>query len=95
MNENTTRQQYKPDANVLTQRVDDGTILLNLKTNSFYKLNRTASRFWELLCAGNRVTAIEQQILSEFDIEAADLRNEIDALLEDLSDKSLVCHADC
>ena len=95
MNEKSSRQQYKPDANVLTQRIDDGTILLNLNTNSFYKLNRTASRFWELLCAGNRVTAIEQQILSEFDIEAVDLRNEIDALLADLSERALVCHANC
>jgi hypothetical protein len=86
--------EYKPDANVLTQRIDDGIILLNLNTNSFYKLNRTGSRFWELLCAGNRVPAIEQQILAEFDIEAVELRHEIDALLADLSEKALVRHAD-
>ena len=86
--------QYKPDPSVLTQRMDDGIILLNLTTNRFYSLNPTASRFWELLCAGKRVPAIEQQILSEFDIEAAELRNEIDALLADLSEKALVCHAD-
>ena len=95
MNDTISRHQYKPDANVLTQRIDDGTILLNLHTNSFYKLNQTASRFWELMCAGQRVTAIEQQILSEFDIEAAELRNEIDRLLADLSARELVCHADC
>jgi hypothetical protein len=95
MNETISGQQYKPDPSVLTQRIDDGIILLNLNTNSFYKLNRTGSRFWELLCAGNAVPAIEQQILSEFDIEATELRNEIDALLADLSEKALVCHADC
>jgi hypothetical protein len=94
MNENTSRPQYKPDPSVLTQHIDDGIILLSLNTNRFYTLNRTASRFWELLCAGNQVTAIEQQILSEFDIEAGELRNEIDALLADLSENALVCHAD-
>jgi len=68
MNEITSRTQYKPDSSVLTQRTDDGIILLNLNTNSFYSLNRTARAFWELFCSGNLVTEIEQQLLSEFDI---------------------------
>jgi hypothetical protein len=76
------------------QQMDDEIVLVNLNTNHFYSLNRTATRFWELLCDGNQVATIEEKLLSEFDIDAVTLRSEIDTHLAQLTEKGLVCHAD-
>lgn len=39
-------QSYQPNPDVVAQRVQDEVVLVNLRTNEIYTLNRTAARAW-------------------------------------------------
>ena len=80
--------ETSPD--VIAQRLGDETILVHLDTNLMFDLNRTASRLWEL--AHDRLTRqqIEEQLLQEFAVDAAELRREVGQLLRALRDRELI-----
>ena len=68
------------DPDVVASLLDDVLVLIHLRTNRIYELNRTGARYWELLTDGLDRAAIEAQILGEFDVEPAALTQEMDAL---------------
>ena len=82
--------QLRPNPDVIAQRIGDKIALLHLKTDRFYELNRTGARLWELLSAGYDRARIQEQLLLEFDVDAAQLTDEIDAMLASLKDENLV-----
>ena len=61
-----------------------------MRTDRIYELNRTGTRFWELLCAGYTQTEIQQLMLQEFGVAEDDLAVEIKAMLASLQDEGLV-----
>jgi hypothetical protein len=77
-----------PDA--VYNRVGDQGVLIDMKTNRIYELNRTGARFWELLSAGHDRDEIQQLMMEEFDVTEADLAAEIEAMLASLKDKGLL-----
>lgn len=81
------------DPDVVAQRVTDEVVIVHLRTNRVFLLNRTGARFWELLNAGFDRDAIVQTMRSEFDVEEPELRREIDEFTRVLSAEELV-HGD-
>jgi Coenzyme PQQ synthesis protein D (PqqD) len=79
-----------PSPDVVHRRLGDEMVLVHLQTNEIFALNETGARFWELLAAGRSRAEIESTLTAEFDVTRVDLRREIDALLTELSRKSLV-----
>ncbi len=65
------RFRSSPDA--LATRVGDEIVLVDLKTDQIYSLNRTAARIWELLCADCDRAEVERRMLEEFDVTPAEL----------------------
>jgi hypothetical protein len=61
-----------------------------MRTDRIYELNRTGTRFWELLCAGYTQAEIQQLMLQEFGVAEDDLAVEIKAMLASLQDEGLV-----
>ena len=66
---------------VVSRKLGDTTVVVNLRTNRIYELNRTASRFWTLLESGLDRDEAERVMLSEYDVDDAQLRAEADRLL--------------
>ena len=81
---------WRPHPEVMAQRLDDTYVLFQLQTDRFYQLNRTATRFWELLCAGDGVEKIHGQLLQEFDVDPAELTTEMKQILGTLRELDLV-----
>ena len=82
---------FQSSSDVVSNRIDDGTsVLVNMQTNRVYELNRTGTRFWELLCEGYDRKKIQQLMLQEFDVAEADLAAEIEALLTSLESEGLI-----
>jgi len=79
-----------PDADVIEQRMDEQFVLLHLRTNQFYQLNPTAARFWELIRAGLDLGQIQEQLLVEFDVDAAKLNDELRAMIDIFQEQKLV-----
>ena len=66
-------QSYQPNPDVVAQRVQDEVVLVNLRTNEIYTLNKTAARAWELIAEGRDRSGVEAGLAEEFTVEEADV----------------------
>lgn len=79
-----------PHPDVVARRVEDEMVLVHLKTNRIYALNRTAAKFWELLSEGhNRQESIEK-MRHLFDVPESELQAECDRLISRLKNDGLL-----
>ena len=83
-------RSYQPNPDVVAQRVQDEVVLVNLRTNEIYTLNKTAARAWELIAEGRDRSGVEAGLADEFTVEDADVGSELDGLLEQLVEKELI-----
>lgn len=83
----------RPSPDVIGRRLDDRFVVVNLRTNRIYELNRTAAVLWELLEAETDRSQLEPAMLERFDADPGDVRREIDDTLRTLADAGLVTAA--
>jgi hypothetical protein len=83
-------QRLKINPDVLFQRLENDAVLLHMKTDRFYNLNRTGTRFWELLSEGHELVHIQEQMLREFDVEPGILEKEIKDMVASLEKEDLL-----
>lgn len=81
---------FRPEPDVVGQRLGEEMVLIHLRTNHIYELNRTGARFWELLTAGLDPARIRQSMLSEYGVDEAHLDREISTLLSSLHREQLI-----
>ncbi len=80
---------------VLVQEIDEELVLLNLSTEEYYALNRTARRFWEVaLIQGSREGVVDA-LQREFGVDAGRIAGDLDRIVRALEDRRLaqVCGA--
>jgi 23S rRNA maturation-related 3'-5' exoribonuclease YhaM len=69
--------------------LDDEAVVLSVATEQYYGLNETGKRVWELLAEHGDPEKVIIQMLAEFDVDEATLREEVDALIEELQKAQL------
>jgi hypothetical protein len=89
-----TPTRWKPGPDVLAERLEDQVVLVHLRSNRMFELNRTGARMWELLEAGGDVEEIRRSLRAEFAVDAERLEREMDALLAELSRERLIIDGD-
>jgi hypothetical protein len=82
--------KVRPDADVVAQRLGDEIVMVHLRTNQIFVLNRTGARFWELLANGSDVAGAKARMLTEFDIDEGALGAEIDGFIDALAREQLI-----
>jgi hypothetical protein len=82
--------RLRPNTEVVSRKLGDRLVVVNLRTNRIYELNSTASRIWELLEAGSDRTEIEETLLGEFDVEPSVASVGIDGTLARFSAEGLI-----
>jgi Coenzyme PQQ synthesis protein D (PqqD) len=82
--------RLRPAADVVARRLDDNTVLVNLRTNLIYELNHTGARLWELIVEGCDRGELERRMLQEFAVDDETLSAEVTALLDSLREAGLV-----
>ena len=82
--------RYKVVTDTVSRRMGNEVVLINLKTDKIFSLNRTAARFWELLSAGHSLSEIENLILQEYDVDRAQLAAEIEDLITSLREQNFI-----
>jgi hypothetical protein len=70
--------------------VGDEIVLVDLKSDLIYSLNRTAARAWELLCEEYDRADVERRMLEEFDVTRGELAEAIDGLVAALTENGLL-----
>ena len=77
-------------ADVVTRRLDDELVLLNLDSEAYYGLDEVGTRMWEVLSSSPSVEAAFEQLRSEYDVDAPRLRKDLEKLIDELVKNGLV-----
>lgn len=83
-------RQLQPNPDVISQRLENTMILLHLRTNRFYELNRTGARFWELIESGLSQDEIRERMMEEFEVDPVELAREMKDLLDSMEKENLI-----
>lgn len=75
---------------ILSQDVDDETVLLDIKAESYFGLDKVGTRIWQLLQACSDPRKIHNAIISEFEVSSEQLHEDLNRFLKDLSNEGLV-----
>jgi len=77
-------------ANVSFSVVGEDAFLLNTKTNKYYGLEKVGSRLWELLNEGKQLRDGYQMLLDEYEVDPAQLEQDLLELIAQLVKNGLV-----
>lgn len=87
-------RRLAPKADVVSRRLKDSTVLIDLATNGIFELNGTGSRVWELLHEGLTIELMVGRLHEEFGVEPSRGTAEVEALLTSLRLAGLVIESD-
>ncbi len=82
------RLAVAPDT--LINVVEGESVLLNLKSESYFGLDRIGTRMWTLLTTSDSIQSAYEALLDEYDVEAERLREDVRDLIEKLIASGLV-----
>jgi hypothetical protein len=75
---------------VLSAKVGDETVLLNLETGMYHSLDPVGTRFFELIKANGDLGAAHGAMLAEFEVSAERLEADLSRLCETMLAKGLL-----
>lgn len=75
---------------LIEARVDDELIGLHIDNGFCYGFNPTATRIWALIETPQSVTQLCETLSEEFEVDPADARPDVVALLEELQREQLI-----
>ena len=74
----------------LSQEVNGETVILDLKSESYFGLDEVGTRIWQLLQENGDLQQTFDVMLDEFDVDADTLASDMKNLIDDLIDKGLI-----
>ena len=77
-------------AHVMVRFLEKESVFLNRETERYYGLDEIGTRMWQVVTAAPSIENAYAELLSEFDIEAELLRQNLSELLGRLVDDSLL-----
>ena len=83
-----TRYTVSPDA--ACAAVDDGTVVLNMRTKRYYSLNETGATVWRMLENEAPAAEIAAQLVVIYDVPEATAIETVGALLRELEAEALI-----
>ncbi|HEX8074274.1 MAG TPA: PqqD family protein [Thermoleophilaceae bacterium] len=75
---------------VLFQEFDGETVLLDRRTSVYFELDEVGTRAWQLLAENESLEPIVATLLTEYAVDEATLRRDLQALIDQLSARGLV-----
>jgi len=77
-------------ADVVTRRLDDELVLLDLGSENYFGLDAVGTRIWELLASAPSVQDAYDELLTEYAVDADTLRGDVEKLLNELVGHGLI-----
>ncbi len=75
---------------VLFQELDGESVVLHLTQGEYFGLNETGQRMWVILTESPSIQHAYEQLLSEFEVDPAELKQDLRQLIDDLVEHGLV-----
>jgi hypothetical protein len=69
---------------VLLQHVGEESVLLNLKTETYFGLDSVGTSMWDALTKAETVDGAYHELLNAFEVEPRRLREDLEGLIENL-----------
>ncbi len=85
-----SRTKLRISEEVVSQEIDGETILLDMHGEFYFSLNEVGTRIWQLLQEPCTLERIFAKMITEYNVEAEHLRNDLDDLLDQLLAAGLV-----
>jgi hypothetical protein len=79
---------------VLSRKLDDEMVLLNLDSGEYFGLNDTGTRVWELLADGRTGEEVTDRLTEEFEVTAEAAAAHVASLCEELVAAGLLVKAE-
>ena len=80
-----------PDPNVVLTKLQNGeTVLLHLGTQTYFTLNETGTKIWQLMSEGSTLGEIAQTLQDQYDVNPDQARQSVFDLTAVLADAKLV-----
>lgn len=78
-----------PADDVLVRELDGEAVILHLGDESYYGLNESGTRIWQLLTTSPSIETAQKTLLEEFDVDEKTLSNDISKLIESLLERKM------
>jgi len=75
---------------VLVSELDGESVILNLKTESYFGLDEVGARMWSVFTSAGSIEAAYETLKDQWDVEPDLLRKDLTRLLEQLAAEGLV-----
>ena len=81
---------HQPSSDVLAAKLAAETVLLDLKSKNYFRLNATASMVWGAIERGLTLEQVVDELCAEFDAPRTQVEEETRVLLAALAERGLV-----
>ncbi len=78
-----------PDS-VMLREVADEAVILNLDSESYFGLDSVGARMWNALTRSDSIQAGFETLLAEYEVDAEQLRQDLDQFMENLIEHGLL-----
>jgi hypothetical protein len=76
--------------NVLVKELDGEAVLLDLKSETYFGLDETGMRMWQVLTTSSSIQGAYELLLDEYDVAPVTLQNDLNKLLSQLVEQGLL-----
>jgi ornithine carbamoyltransferase len=76
--------------NILVRTFENESVLLNLETESYHGLDEVGTGMWQALTQSENIQKAYESLLSDYQVDEATLRQDLQAFLQDLVTRGLV-----
>jgi len=80
----------KMSEGILFRELDGESVILSLDSETYFGLDEVGTRTWELLRAGPTIQAAYETLCAEYDVDSAQLRRDLEELLDQLVGHKLI-----
>lgn len=81
---------FEPSGEILSQRLEGETVLLDLTSEKYFSIDATGTRIWQLVSEGVSLDSIVETLRCEFDVEPATLNDDVREFLQELLRAGLI-----
>lgn len=86
----TLPHRVTPTDKVIFQDLERESIMLDLESEYYFSLDDVGTRMWQLLSEHQETATVLARLLDEYDVDAATLRQDLAALIDQLVAAGLV-----
>ena len=86
-------QRYAIASEVVARSVGDDTVLLDLKSGTYFTLNAVGTVVWRSITAGEGLDAMASAVVAEFEVDSSTARADVVEFLDAVIEAGLVVTA--